>query len=43
MADDLDALRHIDGFPIGEDEDLLALSDPPALYGLSQPAHRRVH
>lgn len=29
MADDLDALRHIEGFPIGEDEDILALSDPP--------------
>ena len=29
MPDDLDALRHIEGFPIGEDEDLLALSDPP--------------
>jgi DNA modification methylase len=27
--DDLDALRHIEGFPIGEDEDLHALSDPP--------------
>jgi len=25
----LDDLRHIEGFPIGEDEDLLALSDPP--------------
>jgi len=25
----LDELRHIEGFPIGEDEDLLALSDPP--------------
>ncbi len=29
MPDNLDALRHIEGFPIGEDEDLLALSDPP--------------
>jgi len=31
-ADDkhlLDDLRHIEGFPIGEDEDLQALSDPP--------------
>lgn len=27
--DNLDALRHIEGFPIGEDEDLLAISDPP--------------
>ncbi len=25
----LDQLRHIEGFPIGEDEDLHALSDPP--------------
>lgn len=29
MTDNLDALRHIEGFPIGEDEDILALSDPP--------------
>ncbi len=29
MTDNLDELRHIEGFPIGEDEDLLALSDPP--------------
>jgi DNA modification methylase len=29
MPDNLDALRHIEGFPIGEDEDLVALSDPP--------------
>jgi len=29
MRDNLDALRHIEGFPIGEDEDLHALSDPP--------------
>ena len=28
MPDDLDNLRHIEGFPIGEDEDLLGLSDP---------------
>jgi hypothetical protein len=28
MTDNLDALRHIEGFPLGEDEDLLALSDP---------------
>ena len=27
--DDLDQLRHIEGFPIGEDEDLHALSEPP--------------
>ena len=25
----LDELRHIEGFPIGEDEDLHALSEPP--------------
>jgi len=29
MRDNLGALRHIEGFPIGEDEDLHALSDPP--------------
>ena len=29
MTDNLDELRHIEGFPLGEDEDLLALSDPP--------------
>ena len=29
MTDSLDELRHIEGFPIGEDEDLHALSDPP--------------
>lgn len=25
----LDKVRHIEGFPIGEDEDIIALSDPP--------------
>lgn len=30
MIDNLDELRHIDGFPKGKDEDLLALSNPPA-------------
>ena len=29
MPSDLNALRHIKGFPIGEDADILALSDPP--------------
>ncbi len=29
MPDDLNTLRHIEGFPIGEDADILALSDPP--------------
>jgi len=29
MADNLDELRHIEGLLIGEDEDPLALSDPP--------------
>lgn len=29
MLDNLDELRHIEGFPIGKDEDLLALSNPP--------------
>jgi DNA modification methylase/predicted RNA-binding Zn-ribbon protein involved in translation (DUF1610 family) len=27
--DDLDKVRHIEGFPIGADEDIIALSDPP--------------
>ncbi|NMA94939.1 MAG: site-specific DNA-methyltransferase, partial [Clostridiales bacterium] len=27
--EDLDKVRHIEGFPIGEDEDIIALSDPP--------------
>ncbi|MEW6402556.1 MAG: DNA methyltransferase [Chloroflexota bacterium] len=29
MRDNLDELRNIEGFPLGEDEDLHALSDPP--------------
>jgi hypothetical protein len=29
MRDNLDELRHIEGFPLGEDEDLHALSNPP--------------
>lgn len=29
MIDNLDELRHIEGFPKGKDEDLLALSNPP--------------
>jgi DNA modification methylase len=29
MTDDLNALRHIEGFPVGDDEEILALSDPP--------------
>jgi len=29
MPDNLDDLHHVEGFPIGEDEDLHALSDPP--------------
>ena len=29
MHDNLDELRNIEGFPLGEDEDLHALSDPP--------------
>lgn len=27
--EDLDKVRHIEGFPIGEDKDIIALSDPP--------------
>ena len=29
MPDDLNQLRHIEGFPLGADADILALSDPP--------------
>ena len=29
MRDDLDELRHIEGFPMGEDEDIHAISNPP--------------
>jgi len=29
LADLLDSVRNIEGFPIGKDEDILALSDPP--------------
>lgn len=29
MTDNLDPLRHIEGFPLGKDEDLHALSNPP--------------
>ena len=29
LAELLDSMRHLDGFPIGTDEDILALSDPP--------------
>ncbi|CFX06388.1 DNA methylase N-4/N-6 [Syntrophomonas zehnderi OL-4] len=29
LAELLDSVRNIDGFPIGKDEDILALSDPP--------------
>ncbi|MGB4643491.1 MAG: hypothetical protein WBI76_05705, partial [Dethiobacteria bacterium] len=25
----LDSVRHVEGFPLGKDEDILALSDPP--------------
>lgn len=29
LSELLDSIRHIEGFPIGKDEDILALSDPP--------------
>lgn len=32
----LPELRKIEGFPIGSDEDIIRLSDPPLLYRLSQ-------
>ncbi len=34
MRDNLDELRHIEGFPIGEDEYLHALSNPTPGLGL---------
>jgi hypothetical protein len=27
--EDIDKVRHIEGFPIGKDEDIIALSNPP--------------
>ena len=35
--------RKIEGFPIGSDEDILALSRSAVLHGLSEPIHRRLH
>ena len=35
--------RRIEGFPIGSDEDILALIDPPYLHHLPKPVHRRFH
>jgi DNA modification methylase/REP element-mobilizing transposase RayT len=29
LAELLDSVRHVEGFPLGRDEDILALSDPP--------------
>ncbi|MDR9788360.1 MAG: DNA methyltransferase [Peptococcaceae bacterium MAG4] len=29
LAEMLDSVRHVEGFPLGRDEDILALSDPP--------------
>ena len=37
MRDDLDKLRHIEGFPLGEDNDLHALSTPPAYTAYPNP------
>jgi DNA modification methylase len=37
MQDNLDNLRHIEGFPIGEDADLHALSDPPHYTAYANP------
>lgn len=34
----LDSVRHIDGFPIGEDEDIIALSDPPYYTAYPNPS-----
>lgn len=33
----LDSLRHIEGFPIGKDEDIIALSDPPSYTACPNP------
>jgi len=35
--------RKIEGFPIGEDEDILALSDPPYYTALPKPVYRGFH
>jgi DNA modification methylase len=37
LAARLDQLRHIEGFPIGEDRDILALSDPPHFTACPNP------
>ena len=37
--EDIDKVRHIEGFPIARDEDIIALSDP-ILHGMSQPVYR---
>ena len=36
-------LSKIEGFPIGEDEDILTLYGPPYLYRLPQPLFERGH
>jgi hypothetical protein len=35
----LDSVRHIEGFPLGKDEDILALSDPPYYTACPEPLH----
>jgi len=35
--------RKIEGFPIGSDEDILALSDPPYLHHQPESVHCRIH
>ena len=37
------AFRKIEGFPIGDDEDILALSDPPYLHGLPESVPCTIH
>lgn len=37
LAEMLDSIRHVEGFPIGKDEDILALSDPPYFTACPNP------
>ena len=37
--EDLDKVRDIEGFPIGTDEDIIALSDAPLLHRLPESVY----
>jgi hypothetical protein len=32
IREDIDKVRHIEGFPVAKDEDIIVLSDPPYYY-----------